>query len=291
METIVVGVDGSDGAADALRWAVAESAIRGWPVEAVLAWGFLDQHHAIVAEPFDPGYSPDDAKEALDHYVETAVGAPAAASIERRLVPDLPARALLGAAQDAALLVVGARGLGGFRGLLLGSVSQKCLHEATCPVAVIRADEAAAPPAGPPRVLVGIDGSDGSRRALQWAADEAAARGAVLEVVHGWQPPFIGGFPMTGSVVDFSVYEDAAHEVMATTLDEVDLSALARPVERTVVCSGPSSALLTAARQASLVVVGARGLGGVKRMLLGSVSHQVTLHATCPVVVVPPQDG
>lgn len=256
-------------------------------MEAVLAWGFLDQHHAIVAEGFDPGYSPDDAKEALDHYVESAVGAQAAASVERRLVSDLPARALLGAAEDAALLVVGARGLGGFRGLLLGSVSQKCLHEATCPVAVIRPAASGSPPAGPQRIVVGIDGSDGARRALQWAADEATARGGALEVVHGWQPPFIGGFPMTGSVVDFSVFEDAAHEVMATMLDEADLSALTRPVERTVVCAGPSSALLAASRRAHLTVVGARGLGGVKRMLLGSVSHQVTLHATCPVVVVP----
>lgn len=290
MQTIVVGVDGSDGAAVALRWAVAEGAIRGWPVEAVLAWGFLDQHHKIVAEDFDPGYSADDAKEALDTYVEQAIGAESAGSVERRIVSDLPARALVDASSDAALLVVGARGLGGFRGLLLGSVSQKCLHEATCPVAVIRPDEVGAPPPGPPHVVVGVDGSPASRRALQWAADEATARGAMLEVVHGWQPPFGGGLPMTGTVVDFSIFEDTAHQMVADMLDEVDLSALPRPLERTVVYMGPSSALLEASRRAHVVVVGARGLGGLKRMLLGSVSHQVTLHATCPVVVVPSHD-
>lgn len=290
MKTIVVGLDGSDGAADALRWAVAEGAIRGWAVEAVLAWGFLDQHHASGGERFDPDYSSKDANDALARYVEVAVGEQAAASVEQRIVADLPARALLGAAENAALLVVGARGLGGFRGLLLGSVSQKCLHEATCPVAVIRPSELGAPPAGTPRVVVGIDGSATARRALQWAVDEAAARSAVLEVVHGWQPPFGGGFPMTGSVVDFSVYEDAAHKVVASVLDEVDLSALTRPVERSVMCMGPSSALLDASRRAHVTVVGARGLGGLKRMVLGSVSHQVTLHATCPIVVVPRQD-
>lgn len=287
MRTIVVGVDGSDGAAHALRWAAAESAVRGWPVEAVLAWGFLDQHHTIADERFDPGYSPEDAKGALDSYVEAALGADGAVLVERKVVLDLPAPALLDAAADAELLVVGARGLGGFSGLLLGSVSQKCLHEARCPVAVIRPAEVGASSEVSPRVVVGIDGSDVGRHALQWAVDEAAARTAVLEVVHAWQPPFVGGFPMTGTTIDYSVFEDAAHQKVAAMLDEVDLSALNRPVERTVVCMGAASALLEAARTAHVVVVGARGLGAFKRLLLGSVSHQVTLHATQPVVVVP----
>ncbi len=261
--------------------------MREWQVEAVLAWGFLDQHHAVVPERFDPGYSAEDAKQALDSYVEAAVGATAAASVERRVVLDLPAVALLDTAVDAELLVVGARGLGGFRGLLLGSVSQRCLHESTCPVAVIRPDPADAPATLPPRVVVGVDGSDASRGALRWAVDEAAATAAVLEVVHAWQPPFVGGFPISGTTIDFSVFEDAAHQRLAAMLDEVDESSLTQPIERTVVCTGASSALLDAERMARIVVVGARGLSGFKRWLLGSVSHQVTMHATRPVVVVP----
>ena len=287
MNSIVVGVDGSDGAAHALRWAAAEGALRGWPVEAVLAWGFLDQHHMIVGERFDPEYSSKDAEVALDGYVTAALGIEGATAVERRIVADLPARALLDAAADASLLVVGARGLGGFRSLLLGSVSQQCLSEARCPIAVIRPDGAATPDEIPARVVVGIDGSDGARDALQWALEEAAAREAVLEVVHGWQPPFVGGDPMAGTIIDFSMFEDAAHEMVAGVLDGVDLAPLPRPVEQTVVCAGASSALLEAAPRAHLVVVGARGLGGFKRMLLGSVSHQLTLHATRPVVVVP----
>ena len=287
MGVIVVGVDGSDGAASALRWAAAEGRIRRWPVKAVLAWGFLDQHHTIAGERFDPGYSPDDAKEALDAYVDAAVGATEAASMERHIISDLPARGLIEAASGAELLLVGARGLGGFRGLLLGSVSQRCLHEARCPVAVIRSDEAEQDPDAPQRVVVGVDRSEPARRALEWAAAEAVARHAVLHVVHAWQPPFVGGFPITGTSIDYSVFEDAAAQVMTTTLDEVDLTGLAHPVERSVVCLGAASALLEAGRRAQVTVVGAQGRGAVGRMLLGSVSHQVTLHATNPVVVVP----
>lgn len=256
-------------------------------MRAVLAWGFLDQHHAVTSEQFDPSYTAEDAKEALRTYVEKALGAEQAASVERLVVADLPARALIDASDGAELLVLGARGLGGFRGLLLGSVSQRCLHQARCPVAVIRPHETEPPSNVPPRVVVGVDGSTYSRHALAWAVDEARARKAVLEVVHAWQPPFVGGFPFTASTVDFSAFETTAHELLDTIVAEADTTGLVEPVQKTVVCTGPASALLEAAHRAHVLVVGARGIGGVQRFLLGSVSHQVALHATRPVVVVP----
>lgn len=284
MTGIVVGVDGSEGAAAALQWALSEGRLRQWDVTAVLAWGFLDQHHLAVEHGFDPRYSGADAKAALDGYVEDAVGA-AAALVGRIAVDDLPAHALIHAARDADLIVVGARGLGGFRGLLIGSVSQKCLHEAHCPVAIIR-EPAPVVDGRLPLVVVGVDGAPSARPALAWAADEARTRGASLEVVHAWQPPYVGGFPFTGALPDYDLYEAGARELVTDLLATVDLTDVP-VVERTVVCSGPSSALLDAARHADLTVVGARGLGGVRRFLLGSVSHQVTLHAPHPVVVVP----
>lgn len=290
MGTIVVGVDASEGSTHALHWALEEAAHRGWVVRAVLAWGFLDQHHAVVPERFDPGYTEEDAKEALRTYVEKALGIDSAAAVERLVVDDLPARALVDASEDAELLVLGARGLGGFRGLLLGSVSQRCLHQARCPVAVIRPHETEAPANVQPRVVVGVDGSIYSRHALTWAADEARARKAVLEVLHAWQPPFVGGFPFTASTVDFSAFESTAHELIDTIVDEVDTAGLVEPVQKTVVCTGPASALLEAAHRAHVLVVGARGIGGVQRFLLGSVSHQVALHATRPVIVVPTRE-
>ncbi len=97
MGRIVVGVDESAGAAAALHWAVREAEVRGWSLTAVLAWGFLDQHHAIVGEPFDPSYGEADARAALDSIIGAAVGTARAATVEQKVVNDLAARALIDA--------------------------------------------------------------------------------------------------------------------------------------------------------------------------------------------------
>lgn len=135
---IVVGVDGSERASAALRWALDESARReGSDIVAVMAWGFLDQHHA-VGEEIEPHYGPEQARDALRSFVEQAVGVDNARHVALEPVNDSPVPALLGAADGSGLLVVGARGLGGFQSLLLGSVSQQCAHHAPCPIAIVR---------------------------------------------------------------------------------------------------------------------------------------------------------
>ena len=135
---IVVGVDGSEGAGVALRWALDESARRDRSeIVAVMAWGFLDQHHAVGVE-IEPHFGPEQARDALRYFVEQAVGADDARNVGLEPVNDSPVPGLLGAAGGADLLVVGARGLGGFQSLLLGSVSQQCAHHAPCPVAIVR---------------------------------------------------------------------------------------------------------------------------------------------------------
>ena len=134
---VVVGVDGSEGSADALRWAVDHARARGWSVVAVLGWDLMNQRHVDPDVAFDPHFSEADALAALQHDVAAAVG-DAAADVECRAVLGRPAEALLEASKGAALLVVGARGLGGFRGLLLGSVSDQVVRHAPCPVVVLR---------------------------------------------------------------------------------------------------------------------------------------------------------
>jgi nucleotide-binding universal stress UspA family protein len=286
MTEIVVGVDGSKGAARAVAWAVDEAVARGWSVTALLAWSYLDQRHADGKERFEAGYGEADASAALDAYLRAAIGAERAAGVQRIVVNDLAAPALLDAAANAALLVVGARGLGGFLGLRVGSVSEHCLHHAPHAVAVVH--DADGPRGGTmERIVVGIDGSDTSRHALRWAIDEARAHDASLQVVHAWHVPYGGGSPFAYVAVDPTLIEDAARKVLDAAIDAEDTSGLRQPVERTLVQSGAASAVLDAAKDADLVVVGSRGLGGFSGLLLGSVSQQVAHHATAPVVIVP----
>jgi nucleotide-binding universal stress UspA family protein len=289
MAEIVVGVDGSDHSAAALRWATREADLRGHDLVAVLVWDLFNQHHADGTHRFDPEYGEDRADAALAAAVVAALGAEAATTVVRRVVCDLPAPGLLAAADHADLLVVGARGLGGFRGLLLGSVSQQCLHHARAPIAIVRADGPGA--GGRERVVVGIDGSEPSEAALRWALDEGAARKAVLQVVHAWEAPVIYGpvAGVSGSEVD--AIESGAHRLVDDMIERLGEEAAAVDVERTVVPGGPASSLLDAADGADLVVVGRRGLGGFGRLLLGSVSEHVARHAACPVVVVPTASG
>jgi nucleotide-binding universal stress UspA family protein len=281
MGSIVVGIDESAGAAEALRWAARESELRGWSVTAVLCWGYLDQHHSTTPHEFDANYTAADA-EAVARTIVMRVLGEGAAAVEVRTVNDLPAHGLLEASAGADLLVLGARGLGTFRALLLGSVSQHCLHHSTVPVAVVRA--AAEPPAARPRVVVGVDGSVTAQRALEWAVEEARLRQAVLEVVHAWSPPALAVPTMA---LDYGIFDDAAHAIVSEALGRVDTSGLPGPVLRVIKVGTGGRVLVEQAEGADLVVVGSRGLGGFKGLLLGSVSHQVAHHAACPVVVLP----
>lgn len=141
------------------------------------------------------------------------------------------------------------------------------------------------------RIVVGVDGSDGARRALEWAVAEARLRGARLVAVHTWEMPPLsmsaGPFdPPTALDPDLMQrVEAAAREVLDRELDAVDVSGV--EVDKRVEPRNPADALLDAGREADLLVVGTRGHGGFTGLLLGSVSQQVSHHAPCPVVIVP----
>lgn len=137
--------------------------------------------------------------------------------------------------------------------------------------------------------MVGVDGSSTARQALRWAVEEARVRRASLEVVSVWQLPYLGEFPYTDAVLDPSLLESEARKELDEMVDSVDTSALHQPVKRLLSSGGAAATLLDVAEGADVLVVGSRGLGGFKGLLLGSVSHQVSHHASCPVVVVPPE--
>jgi nucleotide-binding universal stress UspA family protein len=151
---LVVGVDGSAGAAAALRWAVAEARLRKAPLRAVHAWtygysgmpvGGLGAAGGFVSYA-SPGISPQDLQRGAENLLEKAIGEVAGGvegvEIDRQVVEGAAAKTLLGVAATGDLLVVGSRGHGGFVGLLLGSVSQQCVHHAPCPVVVVHAPKA-----------------------------------------------------------------------------------------------------------------------------------------------------
>lgn len=136
-----MGVDGSDGAIAALRWALTEAALRAASVDALHAWEYpyVADVTGMAAYPVGRGDLEDAARGTLDQAMEAAGPAPDGVRVERILGHGGAASVLLDAAKGADLLVVGTRGHGGFTGLLLGSVSQQCTHHATCPVVVVPA--------------------------------------------------------------------------------------------------------------------------------------------------------
>lgn len=137
------------------------------------------------------------------------------------------------------------------------------------------------------RIVVGVDGSDRSRRVLAFAYDEARRRGDHLLVVHAYTVPVYWGVPEFGAVVPPQPPEEAVADAEAL-LDRVLQDAPDDVQVERLVTQGPASAvLLEAAADADLLVVGSRGHGGFVGLLLGSTSHQVVTHCPCPVVVVP----
>lgn len=148
------------------------------------------------------------------------------------------------------------------------------------------------------RIVVGVDGSEGSRHALVWARDEAALHGAELDVVHAWAPPApVSEIAAMVTPTDDAVYEQAAQEVLAAALSDLPAgTGDPVPVRSATVRGYPSTTLIERASDAELLVVGSRGRGGFAGLLLGSVGQQCVHHASGPVAVVPataplPADG
>ena len=285
----MVGTDGSDHAATAVRWAAEEAVRRGAALEVVHAW--LPPYPVLPTDLYADHGSMQRAAEALVNATVERLrqDVPELAEVEGSARMDHPAPALLCAAMGAELLVVGSRGRGGFAALALGSVSERCLTDAPCSVAVVPASAAAAARG---RVVVGVDGSASSKETLAWAAREAQLRGARLHVVHAWTMPEItspDGAPFVGDPgavqqASRALLEDMVEDMVESLVDERDggppdllLQSVAGPA---------GQALMQSAAHAELLVVGARGLGRLRGVVLGSVSRQCAHHAPCPTVVV-----
>jgi nucleotide-binding universal stress UspA family protein len=291
MQGVVVGVSGSAESDVALDWALAEAASRHVPLTAILAW------------TGPRGVQPHEYQDLLERRREDLL-ALVDASVRRTGLTEVDvtatvaegdaAESLIAAAQDVEMLVLGRRRLGRFGRLVLGSVSSEVVERADVPVTVVRSshddDDAAGDDAADDvggRIVVGVDTSGSSMLALQHAAEVAQRTGAVLEAVFAWQITTLAPLPGSwGWAPPLDDYEAFA----ADRLDEaIEVSGITLPAEqlvRSIVHKSPAAALIEASTAASRVVIGARGLGGFDRLLLGSVSRQVLEYASCPVTVV-----
>jgi nucleotide-binding universal stress UspA family protein len=287
---IVVGTDGSETSERALRWAADQAVRTDAVLEVVHAW--MPSYPLTAHDVFDDQARLENTahRRLLEAVAKLRSEVPGLSAIRERLELEHPATALLSAAEGADLLVVGTRGRGGFAGLLLGSVSQRCLTHAPCPVAVVPPTAVEdGQPSG--RIVTGVDGSQASYDALRWAAIEARRRGARLEIVHAWIIPELlvpTGAVFVGEAEELerastAVLDTAASWLIASFEEDGGKSP---EHELRSVAGSPAAALLAQARGADLLVVGARGLGSFRGLVLGSVSQQCASHATCPTVVV-----
>jgi nucleotide-binding universal stress UspA family protein len=292
MKTIVVGVDGSDGAKEALRWACHEASLyRDARIVAVSAW-FAP---IPVMSPWLPSVDlPIDLTEPTEKALADAVSAVVGGQfgslqIEERVIHGAAGPVLIAEAVHSDLIVVGSRGLGGFKGLLLGSVSHQVVTHAPCAVVVVPHTGHVAAKAGvTPPIVVGVDGSANSIAALRWAAERARAKGATIRAVFAWRLPPLSPTPaeISGGLPPDKIVGHAAAITLDDFLREAALPLDAK-VERINVEGAPAEVLLDEGAHAELLVVGARGHDGFAGLLLGSVATAVTRHAPCPVAVIP----
>ncbi len=272
----VVGIDGSEHSRRGLEWTVGQAAVHGATVEAVLAW-----QYPFEERPFSP--SRDDLMgleadwtDTLDRVVgEVGVGQlgePIACAI---LSAPHAGAALVEHAKDADLLVVGTRGRGGFLGLLFGSVADYCLHQATCPTAFV-------PPNPLPTrggTIVGLDGSAASTAALRWAVERSTRDGGRVTALHAWNWIDKPKEATWDTFFDADDAEAFVEEVIASS--GVDRTMM----DVVVVNDLPSHALVEAASDAALLVVGSHGQNAAKMLLSGSVARQASHHSPAPVVI------
>lgn len=210
------------------------------------------------------------------------------------IVPGGPAaEVLVHRAAGADLLVVGSRGRGRVRSVVLGSVALHCVTHAPCPVVVVHEAPAVHRPGGP--VVVGIDGSTASTAALREAVIQARGLGSALDVVTAcsvgdyWSDVY-AAFGPTEEQLRAAVREEAERVLAGVTAEE---RAAGRPVPDAGVrlVEGPArEVLVREAEQAAALVVGSRGHGTLRGLLLGSVALHCAVHARAPVTVVHPDD-
>lgn len=283
---IVVGADGSEQAGAAVAWAAREAVLRHRPL--VIVHAFVWPLLRVATGPL-PDSPPDTglraaAEQLLAAAATTARQAAPDVEVTTELVTGRPTAVLLAQSHSAAMVVTGNRGLGGFTGLLAGSVAVPVAAHAACPVVVVRPTGPAGPSAG--RVVVAVNGSSQSELLLDFAFEEAAWRGVGLTAVHAWtRPTSTGPDDPLPLVYDVDAVAGEEERLLSEQLAGLPGRYPDVEVRPRVVRGRPAKVVVEESEGAELLVVGSRGRGGFRGMLLGSVSHAALHHAGCPVAI------
>lgn len=190
------------------------------------------------------------------------------------------------ATDRAALVVLGSRGLGGFAGLLMGSVSLSVAAAARCPVLVVRERHTNAPKDEPGTVVVGVSAIDCSL-AVEAAFAEAQARGVPLRAVYAWSPPVSPAAPYAAPLWDADDGRKAAEANLAAALAPFLDEYPRVPLTEQVVCDAPAHALIATSDEADLVVLAAHRRHARFGANLGHVTHALLHHCKAPVLLIP----
>ncbi|MGW4353251.1 universal stress protein [Nocardia sp. NPDC004582] len=288
---IVVGADGSQTSYQAVAWAAAEAASRGWPLHIVVAYGVQSSREPWTAHGMaEHAAVRDEARRVLAEAARIAhhVAPEDTISLTAETVDELVLPTLIERSARARMMVVGNRGRGAIRRAVLGSVSAGLARRAHCPVAIVHGEPDIGISAAMDRpVVVGVDGSENSLPAVRMAFEEASLRKAPLIAVHAWSDT--SGFDL--EVVGWETIRQQEDALLAESLAGFAEQFPDVRVERHVRCDTAVRTLLEFADGAQLLVVGSRGRGGFDAMVLGSVSTALLHTATCPVLVVRPQSA
>jgi nucleotide-binding universal stress UspA family protein len=280
---VVAGTDGSEESLRAVDWAAREAVLRGLPLKIASAAAMPPR----MIERQRPAVSgvdtvSDTLRKERDRVL--AVAAERAAAVARDLPVDVdvltgaPALALTEAGSDASMLVLGARGMGAFAAMILGSASQYVSTHATCPVVLVREETTAAHR----QVVVGIGDPARSADALAFAFEEASLRQASLVAVHAWDAPYgqIGPAVWDLATPGRSALEEGAARQLDGVLADWQGKYPDVQVSHDFVHAHPGRALVGLSARADLVVLG-------RHSAHGAVRHAVLNHAHGPVVTVP----
>jgi len=289
---IVVGIDGSAPSYLAIDWAATEAGRRGAPLRLVHAIEWYPDD--VVPADVPPDLAPEHVREAA--LARARAGAPeASVTVDSR--EGVAAAVLIEESEAASLVVVGNRGMGGFRGLLAGSVSVQTAAHAHCPVVVVRPwvgptapgveEPSDAQGSAADRIVVGVDGSDRSDHAVGFAFQEAMLRGVGLTVVHAWRYPLsTSPGELTYAVVERPDLTELKSKRIAASIAHQRERYPAVEVRQVLAQGNPAAVLVQESFGTGLLVVGSRGHGGFTGLLLGSISDALIRHAGCPVAVV-----